>query len=507
LRFPLPTTAQVAESADALGLHLTDEYVRSYLSYVQRWAASYETLAQLPEDAPVADHYQRSRPYRPKGGENRFNAWYYKCRIAGASDGPLKGRRVALKDNVCVAGVPMMNGASILDGFIPDLDATVVARLLDAGAEIVGKAVAEYFSFSGGSNTAATGAVESPNFPGYSVGGSSSGSAALVASGEVDMAVGGDQSGSVRIPARYAGIVGIKPTFGLVPYTGIMSIDATIDHVGLLTSTVAESALFLEALAGPDGLDSRQGSAPQTTRYTDELHGGVKGLRVGLLSEGFGRAESEQAVDDQVRAAARDLTESGCTVEEVSIPWHKNAIPIWAPIGIQGSYSVMWLNGGVGSNHQGVYITALVKAMSDMRLRADELPDTVKFVSLFAHHAQRYHGARFYAKAQNVTRQLRHAYDEVLARYDVLLLPTTPMRASRAPDANATLEEFMNHSLGMIGNTCAFDITGHPAISIPCTPAGELSVGMMLVGRHYDEGTLYRVANSYEHSSMRQKSL
>src|SRR4029079_3759466 len=152
---------------------------------------------------------------------------------------------------------PMTNGASVLEGYVPEFDATVVTRLLDAGAEIVGKSVCEYFSFSGGAATSTSGPVHNPRAWGHTPGGSSTGSGALVALGEVDMATGGDQAGSIRIPASLSGVVGIKPTWGLVPYTGIMGMDATIDHAGPLTPSVAENALYLEAMAGEARRDAR----------------------------------------------------------------------------------------------------------------------------------------------------------------------------------------------------------------------------------------------------------
>ena len=155
-----------------------------------------------------------------------------KTSIKGKPGGKLAGRRVALKDNVCLAGVPMMVGAGFLEGSVPDIDATIVTRILDEGGEIAGKAVCEYYCVSGGSHTSSTGPVQNPRKHGYTTGGSSSGSAALVAAGEVPMAIGGDQAGSIRIPASYCGIVGMKPTFGLVPYTGIGPLEITIDTAG-----------------------------------------------------------------------------------------------------------------------------------------------------------------------------------------------------------------------------------------------------------------------------------
>src|SRR5947207_2492058 len=175
---------------------------------------------------------------------------------------------------------------------------------LDAGGEIAGKAVCEYFCVSGGSHTSSTGPVHNPRKRGYSAGGSSSGSAALVAAGEVDMAMGGDQAGSIRIPASHCGIVGLKPTFGLVPYTGIGLLEITIDTCGPMTATVADNALLLEVIAGPDGLDTRQRGIA-ASRYTDALPGNINGLRIAVIKEGFGHANSEADVDARVREAAQ----------------------------------------------------------------------------------------------------------------------------------------------------------------------------------------------------------
>ncbi len=201
--------------------------------------------------------YPRTPGYRPGPEENKYNAWYYKSSVKGAREGKLKGKTVVLKDNIMLAGVPMMNGAASLEGYVPDFDATVVTRILDAGGEIVGKAHCECFCLSGGSHTNATGAVHNPRKMGYSAGGSSSGSAALVAAGEVDMAFGGDQGGSIRMPSSFCGVYGLKPTWALVPYTGIMPIEIFIDHTGPMTSSVADNAPLLEVIAGEDGYDPR----------------------------------------------------------------------------------------------------------------------------------------------------------------------------------------------------------------------------------------------------------
>src|SRR5262245_32764498 len=246
---------------------------------MERFWPAFDAVDSLPEELP-APKYPRAPSYRPTAAENRYNAWYVKTSIKGAADGPLAGKRVALKDNVCLASVPMMNGASILEGYVPDVDATIVTRILDAGGEIAGKAVCEYFCFSGGSHTSATGPVRNPHDLRYSTNGSSSGSAALVAAGEVEMAIGGDQAGSIRGPAAWCGVYGLKPTYGLVPYTGIAPIEYTLDHVGPIAADVTDNALLLSAIAGADELDPRQRTVT-TANYVEELKKDVTGLRVG----------------------------------------------------------------------------------------------------------------------------------------------------------------------------------------------------------------------------------
>src|SRR5438132_8261081 len=299
---------------------LSDDDIKFFLETMGGSVAAYHAIEAMADPMPPVK-YPRTPGYRPEGAENKFNAWYYKSEVQGAPSGKLRGKKIALKDNVCLAGVPMMNGASTLEGYTPDTDATIVTRILDAGGTIVGKTHCEYFCFSGGSHTCAAGAVHNPHKMGYSSGGSSSGSAVVVATGEADMAIGGDQGGSIRIPAAFSGIYGMKGTYGLVPYTGVMPIESTIDHTGPMTNNVRDNALLLEVLAGADGLDPRQG-ALKVAKYTDELGGGVRGLRIGVVKEGFGHPSSEADVDAKVKAGADLFRKLGATVEEISIPMH-----------------------------------------------------------------------------------------------------------------------------------------------------------------------------------------
>src|SRR5918999_852702 len=271
-----PTREQIRELARHFGFALSDQDVEEFRDMVAGGLDMYRPLDGLP-DYLTEVRYPRTPGRRPTDEEDPLHAWYVKTSINGAEDGPLAGRKVVLKDNICLAGVPMMNGASTLEGFVPDIDATVVTRILDAGGEIAGKAHCEYFSFSGGVTTNPTGHTHNPHQPTHMSGGSSSGCAAIVGSGEVTMAIGGDQGGSIRAPSAFCGIYGLKPTHGLVPYTGMMPIEHTLDHAGPMTATVAENALLLEVIAGPDGLDPRQ-YAPRTERYTEALGRGADGL-------------------------------------------------------------------------------------------------------------------------------------------------------------------------------------------------------------------------------------
>src|SRR5438128_7436257 len=416
----LPTPSELVAVGKQLGMNLSDGDVAFFLETMPGSVAAYGLLDGMADNLPAV-LYPRAPGYRPEGEENRYNAWYYKAEVKGASTGKLAGKRVALKDNVCLAGVPMMNGASTLEGYVPDLDATIVTRILDAGGTIAGKVHCEYFCFSGGSHTSAAGPVHNPRKMGYSAGGSSSGSAAVVAAGEVPMAIGGDQGGSIRIPAAYCGIYGMKPTHGLVPYTGVMPIELTLDHTGPMSATVADNALLLEVLAGPDGLDPRQYGGAVAKPYREALGKGAAGLRIAVVEEGFGHSQSMPHVDAIVRDAAERLKGLGASVDTVSIPTHRLGSAIWLPVAAEGATMQMMLGNGFGFKWQGLYVTSMLDFHIAWRTRADELSDSLKNTMLLGHYMVTRYRGHYYAKAQNLVRRLRRAYDEVLARYDLLL--------------------------------------------------------------------------------------
>ncbi|MBI1214024.1 MAG: amidase [Alphaproteobacteria bacterium] len=491
-----PTLDEIKTIGREVGLTLSDSDAQSFIGLMAVGVGAYNGLAQMPDNLPPVK-YPRGKGERAKSDENKNNAWYWKARVEGARNGKLKGKTIALKDNVMLAGVPMMNGSATLEGYVPEVDATIVTRILDAGGTILGKAHCEAFCASAGSHTNATGPVHNPHRHGYSAGGSSSGSAALVAAGEVDMAIGGDQGGSIRVPSAHCGTYGMKATHGLVPYTGIFPIEPTIDHAGPITGNVRDNALLLEAIAGADGLDPRQYS-PRVQPYSQLLDGGAKGLKIGVLKEGFAQPNSEGACDEKVRKAAALFAKLGASVGEVSIPMHLIAGAVFLPIIFEGATATMMLGDGYGVSRSDLYVTSLMDYHRNWRGQANKLSETVKLFTLFGSYIRKKYGGKYYGKAINLARQLTAAYDATLAQVDLLLMPTTPMKARPMPKAGASREEYVGLAIDAAGSTSPFDITHHPAMSVPCGMIDGLPVGMMLVGRHFDEPTIYRAAYAFE---------
>ncbi|KJF24797.1 amidase [Rhodococcus sp. AD45-ID] len=493
-----PDDNAIDSAAQHYGIDLDDTAKREWPALIDGALGSYDAVDQLYADEAAPTPI--SREYRtPESDENLLGAWYVTTEILPTSDGVLGDRRVAIKDNVSVAGVPMMNGSRSVEGFVPSRDATVVTRLLAAGATVAGKAVCEDLCFSGSSFTPASGPVRNPWDPHREAGGSSGGSAALVANGDVDIAIGGDQGGSIRIPAAFCGVVGHKPTFGLVPYTGAFPIERTIDHLGPITRSVDDAALMLSVIAGRDGNDPRQPENLETDDYLSNLGSGVAGMRIGVVREGFGQAVSQPDVDDAIRSAAYSLTEAGCAVEEVSIPWHVHAFHIWNVIATDGGAYQMLDGNGYGLNVEGLYDPELMAHFASRRVQhANDLSETVKLVALTGHHGVTALAGATYGKARNLVPHARAAYDAALEQYDVLVMPTLPYVASELPAANVDRATFITKALGMVANTAPFDVTGHPSLSVPASLVNGLPTGMMITGKRFDDAKVLHVGRAFE---------
>lgn len=491
-----PTDDEIRELAAEHHITLSDDEVADFAAIIEGMLGGYERIDELQAPKPEVEYHERDPGYKPGPDEDPLNAFVTKCEVRGADDGPLAGYEVGLKDSISVAGVEMTLGSKLFEGYVPSTDATVVTRLLDAGATITGKLNMEDMALSGSGELSATGPVLNPRDPDYIAGGSSSGSAAAVATGDVDVAIGGDQGGSVRIPASWSGIVGHKPTHSLVPYTGIAGLGRSFDHAGPMCSTVEDCARVLEVVAGEDGLDPRQGHVP-TQDYAGALGVDPETVTVGVLEEGFGHEQSEAGVDETVREALDAFEAAGAEVVEVSVPMHRDGMTIWNAIGLEAITATVDAE-GLGHYGSGFYDTQFADAFGRARrAQADDYVTTMKLTLIAGQYLADEYRGHYHAKAQNLSRQLADAYDAVLEDVDVLAMPTTPQTAHEL-DRSISRVEAIDRALDMLPNTAPFDNTGHPAISVPAGTADGLPVGVMFVGDSFDDATVLQSAHAFE---------
>jgi len=502
-----PDEEEIKEYGNALGLGLTATEARIMQPRIAELLASLEAFWQLRiEEQHLPLRYPNRDPgYRPTEQEDPLNLFIRKCHIEGADHGPLQGKSIGLKDHISVAGVPLTFGSHFMEGYIPDFDATIVTRILDAGGTIVGKLTTDGFS-TVGPGIGAPGDFGRPLNPhnhAHMTGGSSSGSAAAVAAGEVDIAFGGDQGGSIRIPASWCGILGLKPTHGLVPHTGVFGYEPTIDYVGPMARTVEDIATVLQCVAGSDGYDPRQAHLPaQLPKYTEALDRGVEGLRIGILQEGFGVEGSEPDVETAVLEAIATLERAGVKVGKVSVPLHAKAGLAQLPLLLEGWKRMFDTNLG-GAFAKTYYPTSLMMTFGRFKQSSGhQLPMAMKMNLLTGAYLERlYHGA-LYAKAYNVRPTFLKQYDEAFARVDILAMPTSPIKAPVYQEPKDHEEAITRAVFGRIHpiawNTLPFNFTGYPAISIPCGKSDGLPIGLQLVAPNFREDLLLRAAYAYQ---------
>lgn len=502
-----PGLDEVVEIARSLGVELGPEdaeaHLRQLAGELQALAAF---VAEAPEE-PLPPPFPGARdPGRaPAPGEDPLGAWIWRCRIEGAPHGLLAGLTVALKDHIAVRGVPLTFGARALEGLVPSFDATVTRRVLEEGATIVGKntlnGLSGGFGFGGAIGDYAR--PLNPHDPGRLPGGSSSGTAVAVAAREADVGFGGDQGGSIRIPAAWCGTLGLKPTFGLVSHFGAAyGADPGLDTVGPLALRAELVARALQAVAGHAGCDPRQGrGTPVRVDALSGLDGGVAGLRIGLLDEGFAGADDE--VRRVVLAAADRLAAAGAVVARVSVPEHGLALRAFGALNAEGALAVR-RTGFLGAFARGAYPSEVVVAVNRLwEQRPEVLPPRTVATWILGELARRRLEGQGYAKAHGARQVAAAAFDRALRDADVLLMPTAPVVAPpvELPEGRAAAVE---HNLGWLAgsgvarNTIPSSLTGHPALSVPAGRAGGLPVGMQLVGRFLDEPLLLRVAHAYE---------
>lgn len=410
----------------------------------------------------------------------------------------------------------MLLGTNFIKGYVPDCDATVATRILEAGGMIVGKAVCENMCHSATSHSSGTGIVENPIVKGYSSGGSSSGSGVLVALGECDGAIGADQGGSIRVPAANCGIVGLKPTFGLVPYTGSGSNEPTNDHLGPMTRTVLENAVFLEAIAGNDNIDDRSFAAPHPSNIPSysqisdlPMERPLAGKKLAIIKESLSLPALDPRVIETFKAAVARFEALGATVEEVSIPIHSKGAAIWTGISKVGGYLTKTSGSFGRRGHQMLTLTSKLHPMGQENW--DNAYVSTKNIYLNGLYAVQ-NFPLLLAKATNLSHQLRDAYDTALETYDILLTPTLPYVATSHASADATPIEQITKQIGLTTNTAPFNQSGHPVLAMPIGmlevlegPGVEakvkLPVSMQVIGKWWDEMAVFETAYAWERAN------
>jgi amidase len=507
--FTSPRVEDVIAVADGLGLRLAAgeaELMQHSLAAQLELLDSFVQSRDVEETAPSCPP-PRERGNRPRNDEDPLNAWLWRCDITdGSAAGILSGRTVSFKDTIPVAGLPLTFGSFTMDGWIADVDATVVTRVLQAGGRIIGKNACSGFSggLGNGGRIGDYYRPVNPNASGRICGGSSSGSAVAVAGGEVDIAFGGDQGGSVRMPAAYCGALGLKPTFGLIPCTAVAStFDQSLDYLGPMTRTARDAAIALEAVAGYDGLDPRQGrDIPERLDVQSHLDDPVTGVRIGVLEEGFAGVADD--VRQAVTAAAGALATLGAVVSTVSVPAHDHIGGAYTGLMTEGALAIRG-TGPFGAFARTWYPEVLSEALYRVHHgESGQLGLRLRSELVLAEFSRRLYHGRVYAKAQNVRPAYTAAYDRVLSEVDVLVMPTVPTVAQEVPDERdvdrrTLTERSLRAGLpAHVRNTAPFNYTGHPALAVPCQPAGALPMSMQLVGRRLDDALLLRVARAYQ---------
>jgi aspartyl-tRNA(Asn)/glutamyl-tRNA(Gln) amidotransferase subunit A len=412
-------------------------------------------------------------------------------RAAGKALGPLDGVPVALKDIFCMSGVETTCGSKILRGYVPPYDATVVRKLKQAGAVIVGKLNMDEFAMGSSTENSAFGPTMNPWDLARTPGGSSGGSAAAVAARMVPGAFGTDTGGSIRQPAALVGCAGLKPTYGRVSRFGVIAFASSLDQVGPFAQDVRGVALLLAAIAGYDENDQTSSTRP-VPDYAKALDRGVRGLRIGVPREYFGEGLAPE-VEKAVRAGIEKLRGLGCEIREISLPNSPHAIATYYLVATAEASSNLARYDGVRYGHR-AKATQLLEMYE--RTRAEGFGAEVKRRIMLGTYALSagYYDA-YYLKAQKVRTLIRRDFDRAFESVDAVLSPTSPTTAFR-------LGEKMDDPLAMYLNdvyTVPANLAGLPGISVPCGfDSKRLPIGLQLIGRPFDEETLLRIAQAVE---------
>ncbi len=452
----------------------------------------------------LAEHFYK----KIEGEDGEIGAYLYLCkeralaqaerldRLADRGEPlpPLAGVPVAIKDVMVTRGVPTTAGSRILKDFIPPYDCTAVARLEDAGAVILGKTNCDEFAMGSSNENSAYQPVRNPRDKSRVPGGSSGGSAAAVAANFCVAALGSDTGGSIRQPASFCGVVGMMGTYGRVSRYGLIAFASSLDHIGPLTKTVKDSAVMMKTIAGRDPCDSTSADVA-VPDYVEEIGKPVKGMKVGVPREYFG-----EGLDPEVRraieAALQQMAKLGCEVVDISLPHTEYAIPTYYLVATAEASSNLARYDGVRYGHR----AARVKSLSEMYRRTRDEgfgPEVKRRIMLGTYALSAGYYDAYYLKAQRVRTLLTRDFEEAFQRVDAIATPTSPTPAFKLGEK---VDDPLSMYLADIYTVTA-DLAGIPGISVPCGDSSTgLPIGLQILGRHFDEAGVLRLAHAYEHS-------
>ena len=421
--------------------------------------------------------------------------------LAGRGDPlpPLAGVPVAIKDVMVTRGVRSTAGSKILENFVPPYDCTAVARLEAAGAIVLGKTNCDEFAMGSSNENSAYGPVRNPRDKTRVPGGSSGGSAAAVAAGTAVASLGSDTGGSIRQPASFCGVVGLMPTYGRVSRYGLIAFASSLDHIGPFTKTVKDAAILLNVIAGRDPMDSTSADVP-VPDYTQEIGKSVRGMKLGIPKEYFGEGLDAE-VRSTVEAGIQLLQETGAEIVPISLPHTGYAIPTYYVIATAEASANLARYDGVRYGYRSPNLRTLAEMYRKTR---DEGfgPEVKRRIMLGTYALSSGYYDAYYLKAQRVRTLLARDFQDAFTKVDAILTPTAPTAAFKLGEKS---DDPLSMYLADIYTVTA-DLAGIPGISVPCgqTKSG-LPIGLQILGKHFDEGTILRIAHVVEHEESSQR--
>jgi len=461
------------------------------------WAS----ISQVKEKIAERSAEEVTASYLEKIKKSRINAyttvWEGAIEKARRIDeqghsGPLAGIPIAIKDNISTKGISTTCSSKILQGYVPPYDAHIIERLKDAGAIILGKTNMDEFAMGTSTESSCYGPTLNPWDMERVPGGSSGGSAAVVAAGEAPISVGSDTGGSVRCPAAFCGVVGLKPTYGTISRYGLISYANSLEQIGPLATCVSDIATLMDVIGGHDARDST--SIKTETVYKDALADDVSGLKIGVPAEYFG-AGIDPAVENSVWDAIQLFEEMGASWEQVSLPHTSYALAAYYIIAMSEASSNLARFDGTRYGYRNEGENWHVMAS---RTRAEGFGAEVKRRILLGTYALSagYHD-KYYLKALKVRTLVKQDFDLAFKEFDCLITPTMPTPAFKLGEK---VEDPLALYLADV-NTVPINLAGVPSISLPCGFTDGLPIGLQIIGKHFDEATILKAAYSFEQNT------